>query len=139
MSEPRKVDQDQFGPLGNCQSACLATLLGLPLSDVPNWTAMECGDAHKFAAMHEWLRGYGWGLVTVARGDMPEWPPRHGYFICGGDSPRGLYHAVIYRDGELWHDPHPDRGGIASCDTIDVLYPLNPHDAARAMYDRGSL
>jgi hypothetical protein len=125
--DPVRVDQDQFGLRGNCQSACLATLLGIPLSEVPNWAAMEGNDQLKFDAMRSWLRAIGWDLMTVERGGMDAWPPRFGAFIAGGKSARGIDHAVIYRDGELWHDPHPDRTGIKSVETIDNLYPLNPY------------
>lgn len=121
-----KVDQTEFGPLGNCQSACLATLLGLPITQVPNWTAMNGSDQLKFDAMRTWLRAHGWDLITVSRGGMDAWPPRVGYFIAGGMSERGLDHAVIYCNGELWHDPHPDRTGIKSVETLDILYPLDP-------------
>lgn len=125
---PSRIYQNTFGPYGNCQSACLATLLGVPLNEIPNFAqfAEEIGDDEAYQAQTKWLNERGWGILTVVRWQSLPWPPRHGYFIAGGVSPRGIRHAVIYKDGQLWHDPHPDGGGIASVDDIDFLYPLNP-------------
>lgn len=127
MSDPIRIDQDAFGVQGNCQSACLAMLLGLPLAEVPNFT-LEADDAARSAAMHNWLLARGLGLVRVS-------PSRHaqvGFYIGGGMSPRGIPHAVIYKDGLLWHDPHPERGGIEKLTEIDVIYALRPFDAPKS-------
>lgn len=126
MTEPQKIDQTEFGPHGNCQSACLAMLLGVPLAEVPNFAAMEGDDNGKYVAQARWLHERGWALITIVNWQALPWPPTKGYYIAGGTSPRGLRHGVIYKDGKLWHDPHPSRGGIASVDDIDLLYPLNP-------------
>jgi len=125
---PRKIDQTVMGRYGNCQSACLAMLLGAELSEVPNFAqlAQDQGNAAAYTAQGEWLRERGWTLLTVAPWQGLPWPPAHGYYIAGGASPRGFRHAVIFKDGELWHDPHPSRGGIANVDDVDLLYPLNP-------------
>ncbi len=126
MSEPQRIDQTEFGPQGNCQSACLAMLLGIPLAEVPNFAAMEGDDSLKYVAQAKWLHDRGWALITIVKWRALPWPPTKGFYIAGGISPRGNRHAVVYRDGELWHDPHPERGGIASVDDIDLLFPLAP-------------
>jgi hypothetical protein len=121
-AEPVKVLQTEFGELGNCQSACLATLLGLPIDQVPNWTALTTfSDNEKYRAMQQWLRERGWHLFTVNA------IPQHGYCIAGGKAARGLYHAVIYKDGAPWHDPMPGGGGLISADEADLLVPIAPH------------
>ena len=123
---PRKVTQTQTGPDGNCQSACLSMLLGIPLADIPNFTLAGDDDAC-FAAQQKWLAERGWGIVTIgAKGPFfKKWFGK-GYTLAGGTSPRGLPHAVIYKDGELWHDPHPDGTGITEVTEVDILWPLNP-------------
>src|SRR5574341_904417 len=123
--EPRKVDQTEFGPHGNCQSACLATLLGLSIAEVPNFNAIEGDNNAKWQAQREWLAARGWGTITIVPWQGLPWPPDRGYYIAGGATPRGSRHAVIYKDGKLWHVPHPSREGIASVDDLDILYPLN--------------
>ena len=127
---PARIDQSVIGPAGNCQSACLAMLLGLPLSEVPNFLELLGAgqdDEVSFRAQQVWLNERGWGLVTIqARGPFFKRHFAKGYVLVGGKSSRGLPHAVIYKDGELWHDPHPDRGGVVEIEEVDILYPLAP-------------
>lgn len=122
-----RQDQTEFGPQGNCQSACLATLLGVPVSVIPNFARIACEQDNDAAAQAQtnWLKDHGWGIVTIIKWQALPWPPKHGFYIAGGVSPRGIRHAVIYRDGILWHDPHPSREGIKSVDDVDILYPLD--------------
>jgi hypothetical protein len=125
MSEPRRIMQTEFGKSGNCQSACLAMMLGCHLDEVPNFSALEGGNAEKFAAQGKWLNERGLWLFNVAKWAGMPWPPPKGYYIAGGPSPRGLAHSVIYKDGELWHDPHPDGGGITEVTDVDLILPLD--------------
>ena len=89
-AQPQRIMQTEFGPYGNCQSACLASLLGVPITEVPNFTALsQNGDDNAvFAAQRAWLKGYGWGIVTIVRWQTLPWPPVVGYYIAGGVSPR---------------------------------------------------
>jgi hypothetical protein len=123
-SEPARIMQTEFGPQGNCQSACLAMMLGCDIAEVPNFAAVA-GDANdKAAAMSAWLRRRGlWSIAFVKWQGLP-WPPPYGFYIASGVSPRGYRHTVIYRDGELWHDPHPEGGGIDEVQDIDLILPL---------------
>lgn len=36
------------------------------------------------------------------------------YYLVIGDGPRGVSHVCIYQNGELYHDPHPDRTGLVT-------------------------
>lgn len=121
MTEPQRIDQTVFGPKGNCQSACLAMLLGLPLSEVPNFN--DYADYN--GAMQEFLAHRGYTILTFPITDVELRAFQKGFAIVGGMSPRGRLHAVLFRDGELWHDPHPDRGGVV-VSAMDVVYPLRP-------------
>ena len=102
----RPVDQTKFGPEeGNCFTACVASILELTIEEVtftgaaPTWR--EDFDAWCFSRK----------LQVCGRG--PGKPPT-GYAIACGPSPRfsSCGHAVVVLDGELVHDPHPDRTGI---------------------------
>jgi hypothetical protein len=125
--EPRRVDQTELGPLGNCQSACLSMLIGVPLAEIPNFAAIAKGDGNVFFhRQNDWLNARGWGLLTIVRHQALPWPPKHGWYIAGGASPRGNRHAVVFKDGALWHDPHPEHGGIGEVEDVDILYPLRP-------------
>jgi hypothetical protein len=118
---PERIDQTVLGPKGNCNSACLAMLLGLRIEDVPNFN--DSSDYN--GAMQDFLAGHGYGILTFPIGAIELRAFHKGYGIAAGESPRGHNHAVLYFDGELWHDPHPDRSGV-EVSAMDVVYPLRP-------------
>jgi hypothetical protein len=111
------ADQTRFGSAeGNCFSACVASILEIPLEDVP-----------QFMVGDWWANFTAW---CEPRGIIPKyWPARGwcdldpvrvflgvptGYAIMSGESPRhpGVLHAVVALDGAIAHDPHPSRAGI---------------------------
>lgn len=112
---------------GNCLAACVATFLGVELQQVPHfiefgiawngeddraaWIAMLCG----FMAGHgRWLVE----LDSLAEADGDE------VVFVAGPSPRGVMHQVLYRDGVLWHDPHPSRDGVLEVRHVEAWRPL---------------
>lgn len=127
---------------GNCFAACVATALNLTLDEVPHF--VEWGqwvatgerkvnlDSDTADRSHWWAMflGFCWG-----RGVTPELvdsvndaEPGEVVFV-GGRSPRGVPHQVLYRDGVLWHDPHPSRAGLESIDgELWVLRQSGRHD-----------
>ncbi len=66
-----------------------------------------------------WLeeRGYDWGSLDGHKYD-------NSYYIVVGESLRGTTHACIYKNGELWHDPHPDNTGLLSEEFYEYVTPL---------------
>lgn len=111
----QRVFAEREGDVGDCLSACVASLLNLPLDDVPVFVA----EPNWHAAMDNWLAERGLALIYLhfLRGTWPWIPPRDVPLIVGGQSPRGPWgHAVIgiWREGamEVLHDPHPSRAGI---------------------------
>lgn len=44
--------------------------------------------------------------------------------LVAGKSPRGVMHQVVYRDGRLWHDPHPSRDGVLDVQEVLAVRPL---------------
>jgi len=103
----KPVDQTRFvvGE-GNCFSACVASLLGLGIDDVPFFMGEDNWDE----ALLEWCAARGVGVDFSTQ--FPA--PRGTLCIVGGESPRykANGHSVIARDGVVIHDPHPDRSGI---------------------------
>ena len=136
VTEMQKVDQTEFGKdKGNCQSACIAMMLGIPLSDVPNFYdisgkqddagIIRWNDAYdKFLAKHN--------VCRVAFKTFPGWQQAlKGFYLMVGKSPRGEFnHIVVYKDGALWHDPHHSRDGVLDENEIEVYYPIIPIYAA---------
>lgn len=124
--EPKRIMQTELGPKGNCQSACLAMMLGCDLEAVPNFNELYGHDADEYAKqLQSWLMDRGLWIITFIPWQGVPWPPRHGYYIAGGTSARDLRHAVIYKDGRLWHDPHPDGIGIEEVTDFDLILPLD--------------
>ena len=85
----RPVDQTTFGvPGGNCFSACVASLLSLPIDEVPYFMGAD----DWFAYFEDWLgsRGHYPLCFHVAQYTPP------GLHILSGRSPRGP-HSVVAR------------------------------------------
>ncbi len=125
------VDQTAFGkPNGNCFQAALASLLELPLGEVPHVVV----HADWFDRLTAWALGQGVELVPLDTA----WTPR-GYYLASGPAARGLAHTCVYRDGVLAHDPHPDRSGLRSVEDHLVVVPLDPSSAVLRAKERACL
>ena len=111
QAELHDPDNDK---IGDCLRACLASVLDLELREVPHiaralWPSDD-DDAWN-AATNEFLATRGLYFVPLGVGY------RHllrGYCLAVGPSPRypEVHHVVVYKDGEFWHDPHPEGGDI---------------------------
>ena len=116
----------ELGTQGNCFSCCIASILDLDLSIVPNF----CQYGENWALpYYNFLNAHGYesegtfyfngfstnanltrtwkDLLKVSKG-------RDGVFIVGGPSPRheNVSHAVLYKDDTLFHDPYLDGNGL---------------------------
>lgn len=133
--------QDKIGFGGNCMSATIATLLGLELKDVPSfWDGIDIenpapGSGALFNDnVNYFLRQHGFKLISlgvdsknVTEADQnwvinisKELGVKH---LVAGISPRGHMHSVIYEHGQLWHDPHPEGGGVIPCQ-VEFIVPI---------------
>lgn len=113
------------GVVGNCLQAAFASLLELPIDDVPHFVAMEdC-----WGAIQEWFRERYNAFYLVVEADQQglDWYLWHaGHYIVTGTSPRGLQHAVIGEKGEIVFDPHPSRAGLTDIKRYGFIVPLDP-------------
>lgn len=125
------VKQTQFAAevsesAGNCMAACFASIFELDLDDVPNFAAVP-GDGYEWwDAVQDWLRGRGYFALVVEDEKMLSfrYPT---YTVVSGKSPRGDFeHVVVYRNGQMVHDPHPSKDGIETVTSAWFLVPLNP-------------
>lgn len=108
--------------IGNCQRACLASMLGCDIDSLPAWEQIHYGDADKWwEAMGKACRARGVSLAYIRNGAPPV-----GIAMAHGISPRGTPHVVIVKDGALIHDPHPDGTGLVSIDGYEVLVSVHP-------------
>lgn len=113
------VDQEfmhdpERGQHGDCMRACLASILDLPREQVPHFAQLDAeGKGHFWEMVAEFVRECGYSIVTV-RGQYV-WSQDDIFHIIGGPSPRfvGGFHAIVGRNGQPFHDPHPSRAGLA--------------------------
>lgn len=110
------VDQEHMhkpdeGSYGDCQRACIASLLELPREQVPHFLHDNCDykefnkRVNGFLAQHnlaEIVMPYVYRRVLKA----------HVHHMMYGRTERGTYHAVVALNGKIVHDPHPSRAGI---------------------------
>ncbi len=135
----KPVDQDDFTfTTGNCFSACLASLLELPLANVPKFMAEE----DWFRAVNRWLEQFNLRFIDIKwESNFAIDPLVGGYCILTGSSPRNpeIYHSIVAlvdrnKEGQVTfcesHDPHPDRGFLAgepaSIGFLVIIDPARP-------------
>lgn len=123
----KPVDQTVFGwPGGNCFSACVASILELPIEEVPYFMGdpEEPHDAWG-RRLDAWLRPRGlYALHFENDPTAADAYPISGLYILGGRSPRGDFaHAVVACGKRIVHDPHPSRAGIGAIDGFTLLVP----------------
>lgn len=120
----KPVDQNKFGvPGGNCFSACVATILEIPLQEVPYFMSDDLAGREWIAKLGAWLRPRGlYPMILSANAKVP------GIHIVHGGSPRGEgTHAVVGVGDTVVFDPHPSRAGIRNVTEKTILVPYEPH------------
>jgi len=107
---------------GNCLAASLASILEMSLSEIPEFEEGQ-DDGNWWPRLLSWLESIGFTLLH-----WNEEVVLPGYYMVMGTSPRdkSINHQVIYKHGELSHDPHPSKEGIIKIKEVMVLVPLDP-------------
>jgi hypothetical protein len=90
------------------------------IDEVPHFVDIdEKGGKNWFHHTLEFLTKNGWEMYSYD--EYPDWD---GYVLVSGKSPRGdFHHVVIYKNGELYHDPHPSNEGIETEEAWEVILP----------------
>ena len=111
-----KHDPDN-GQVGDCFRACICSLLELPIEKVPHF--LENMDDQWWKAFIDYANAQG-HKVFCGFGSQSEPKEKTLYYIATGTSPRGFLHSVIYSQGQLVHDVHPEGGGVK--DIVDYIW-----------------
>lgn len=115
----KPVEQSRIGEDGRCFPACLASILELPEVSVPDLDNTNETQVNGFLASH--------GLRYQEIPIDADTPIPVGWHVICGVSPRGGMHAVVGRDGEFIHDPHPvsddPRRGVVKPERWGLLLP----------------
>lgn len=113
---------------GNCFSACVASLLHLPIDDVPVFENDPGQEGSWVDKWQEWLRPRNLNFVCLKAG----YNYTRGYAIVSksGAGHDGEPHAFIVRDGQPVFDPHPRvqdaKDMLSDWDYWYILVPLDP-------------
>jgi len=121
----KPVDQTNFdSKKGDCFSACVASILELPLEAVPVF-AQHPGEWFEYFL--DWLSEQKMFAVMLSAKNTT-WK-LHDEVICiaGGKSPRGDWmHGVVWQGGKCIHDPHFSRDGIdGEPEDFTLLFPFD--------------
>ena len=107
------------GKYGNCMQAVFASILDLPLEEVPHFMEKNPSADYLWPAVNKWLASKGYALFTTMYtnrlDDIQYYMKNYNdgvYYILSGTSPRGFCHNVIGMGNDIVHDPAPDGGGI---------------------------
>ena len=120
----RPVDQTRFGENGNCTTACIASLLEMPIDAVP-----EFGEDSDNAKLNAWLRPFGLYAVTLSgpqEANGVPWYPT-GYHMLGGQTIDGPHHVIAFGSA-IVHDPNPspNHAGLVTREDCTILVPFDP-------------
>lgn len=129
------VDQTLFGDKnGDCFGACVATITGLPLAEIPNFCVLHSDDTW-YVEFANWLGTRGLSPHTSLLADEKaannhlDWArliaPNTPWIACGeserenGARPK---HAVVYIGDRFVHDPNPRWGRSGILRIEDATY-----------------
>lgn len=115
----KPIMQVENYPSGDCFRACVCSIFELPLEAVPNF---QEGEGRNFdELLYEWNEKNDYRLVSVPWEDSLLEVFRDCIVIAHGKSPGKDYkHAVVWRNGEIIHDPHPLKIGIEKVELITI-------------------
>ena len=107
---------------GNCFPTAIACILDL---DDPNEVFQtqdfdESDSRLALGGLLKWLAKRGYIFYNIENHSMAR---KDEYYLVTGESPRdsSIWHVVIYQNGEMVWDPHPDRTGIVNEKHIEVI------------------
>ncbi len=118
---------------GNCFQACVASVMELPLEEVPHffegsngglWTQEQWDRVQDFAVSK---------LYKVTYIEMPEEPALadrlHAtdlHYVAFGPSPAGTFgHCVVWHEGKMVHDPAGRNCGLAGDPWLFVVFEVD--------------
>ena len=109
----------EIGQSGDCARAVLASLMDLPISEVPHFAQLAQQDGSFYDRINAFLESHGYEMLWHV---TPIYYLKEGveiYHYMSGPSPRGngIWHAVVGCNGEIVFDPHPEKTGLAGDST----------------------
>lgn len=132
----------EHGVWGDCWRACIASLLDLPLEEVPHVLDQGVEIDVGRPALHAWLKPRGLstfmfpmsGSLQEVLTAIGEWNP-DAFYMLVGKSRTGCNHIVICRGNEIIHDTGITQPGIIGpCIEDDTYFWIEVlvHDGGKA-------
>lgn len=107
--------------IGNCFATCIACVLGLDLEDVPNVEVLYAVNKNFWLTVFvNWASSIGYDYVQI---DENEWDEDELY-LANGLTERGTMHSVIFKNGKMFHDPHPSNSGLVEVKFYSAMRPF---------------
>lgn len=118
------ISNEETGVRGNCLWAAIASITEIPLIRFDGFEYMMEGSW--FPPLWNILVEHGFtyqGMIRKLEKILSYNIGVDGYYVVCGGSPRGFKpgHAVVFKNGEMIHDPHPDGTGITSIDCAYMI------------------
>lgn len=105
------------GQYADHQRAVIASLLHLPISEVPNFNQIAEGDPERIVEeIQKFLKplGYAWLIMPAGKQLKLQGSDATVYHEIIGPVPRSdKLHAVVGKNGRIVHDPHPSEQGLS--------------------------
>jgi len=135
-----KVNQIRTGvPMGQCTEACYASILGVPLEEVPDLFTGDLANPRseeRWLVLHRYLKDTrGLKIFHYSFERTSEYAeeirylqaPDYAFHTICGWNPEGVKHMVVGYNGEMVWDPNPKRLGLVEADGCEFL--LNREEA----------
>lgn len=108
---------------GNCQSAAMASILDMPLSEVIDTTDEKVRADGFWEPINHWLNKRGLKMTSIGDSVGPGDERLKGKYSLGcGPSPRGAFwHVVVCKHGRMVFDPHPSDDGLLEIVRHDLI------------------
>lgn len=135
---PLPVNQTEYGRNNNSMEACIATILEIPLDQVPRLAPEGQPNTLEYSlAYHDNLKNYlasqGLEMVdhsfTEPSNNKFKALTKHLYYIVSGLSNRDFRHHVVFYNGDMYHNPHEQRVPITP-EWIHIIRPIKPKEPA---------
>ena len=132
-----KVYQTKFrgidapaGERGNCWQAAVASVLELPLNEVPDIQQYD-ENMEWFDKFREWLEQYGLGAIGLATGGNITLQGYHLIECKSTTLKNGELHVVVGLNGEVVHDPNPNVTTLGEVVDYIIFTLLDPARAIK--------
>ena len=96
---------------GNCYPTVIACFMDLDSPEeviqIQEYYPKDLQDSSWIDVLHEWLEKRGWEIEYLDNHLFDDT-----FYAVSGKTVRDTTHICIYKNGKLYHDPHPDGDGL---------------------------